>query len=201
MVKKSNKILLFVSMIPENIELEDIYPAQRQEQIDRCSNIKVKIEKFYAWKMLTKAISEYIGEDISKVSFCKNENGKWSCDKCFFSLSHSDGVVAVVVSRESVGVDIEHLKRYKKGIERLVLTDKEHFEISGLSEDKIAAFTIKKWTQKESIFKMLDKKGFSPTKIEVSSFNVNSREMTFDGEKYMLSVAADDISDIELQII
>ena len=64
-------------------------PEVRKKEIESCSNFKVKQEKFYIWKLLETAIKECYDVDPKEVVFKKQDNGKWVCDRCFFSLSHS----------------------------------------------------------------------------------------------------------------
>ena len=104
------KTVVFAARLPDTYLYEPIYPPERQAEIEKCSNEKVKREKYFVWKLLEYAIFNTIGEPIENFNFEKNPNRKWVSDRVYFSLSHSDGVVAVALSDREVGVDIERIR-------------------------------------------------------------------------------------------
>ena len=190
---------VYTAIIPDRDVTESVYPPLRQAEIDRCSKEKVKREKYYVWKLLEYAISCEFGEDMKNIRFEKNERGRWLADKLFFSLSHTDKVVAVAVSDSPVGVDIEAVRRHREGLERHILTEGEMAELRGLDADTAWEHIIKRWTQKESIFKLGDRPTFEPTKIETADFSVVTRCMEYKFGKYMLSVCSEDSENLKFE--
>ena len=145
---------LYIAVIPDK-PIEKVYPPKRQEYIQSASNKKLISQRYFVWKLLEYSFKNSFGFDFEKLEFKLNEQGRWECDECFFSLSHSNNVVAVAVADSPVGVDIECLERsvpdtlYKK-----ILTDKEMSEYIYMEKSKQKKYLIKKWTAKESLFKI-----------------------------------------------
>ena len=72
-------------------------PEERAKELSSIGNATVKREKEAVWGLLLAAIGS-LGMNPDDVTFGRTENGKWFCDKFFFSLSHSHGAVAVAIS-------------------------------------------------------------------------------------------------------
>ena len=81
---------VYIAEIPNQSEWGEVYPPARQAEIDAVKNEKVKREKYYVWKLLEYALLHAFGKRIEEISFTKSVNGKWECDFCYFSLSHSE---------------------------------------------------------------------------------------------------------------
>ena len=184
--------VVYAARIPDGEMSDVLYPPERQSEIDRLSNEKVKREKYFVWKLLEHAISETVGEPIENFAFERLPNRKWVSDRLCFSLSHTDGVVAVALSDKSVGVDVESVRAHREGLERSILTEKELKELSLTETDFFWDYIIKRWTQKESIFKAQEQKCFEPTKIEASEHCVKTETLELENERFMLSVCAHD---------
>lgn len=195
-----NETAVYVAAIPNTDVIGEVYPPERQADIDRCSNPKVKKEKYFVWKLLEYVIADNFGEKIENISFEKQQNGKWVADKFFFSLSHSDSVVAVAVSGKSVGVDVETIRKHRDGLESYILTEQEMAELCRLDRADSWEYIIKLWTQKESIFKTLDRKTFEPTKIETLNYPVRTEKIELPTGKYMLSVCAECVDDVPFKV-
>ena len=75
-----------------------------------------------------------------------------------FNISHCDGFVAVGVSNDPIGIDIEKVKACKEAMMKKILTDKE-YQYLQMAECKEHAF-FKFWKLKESYLKWCGK-GFS----------------------------------------
>lgn len=185
------KTVVYIAEIPERDEFSPVYPLERQEEIERYSNPKVKREKYFVWKLLEFALSDSFGIDMTELDIKKNENGKWTADKIYFSLSHTGGAVAVAVSNKNVGVDVEAVRRQRAGLEERILTPAELCELAELDGDASAEYVIKRWSQKESIFKTLDRKAFIPTSIAADEFSVRTEKIELSGQTYMLSVCSE----------
>ena len=186
-------------IIPNDGDIEPVYPEERAMEIDRVGNDKVKREKYFAWKLLEDTVEKRYGRPFTDFTFEKNENGKWTCGDFFFSISHSGDVVAVAVSEKEVGIDVERVKRHIDGLEERVMSEAELQRFYRADPDKRQEMFIKLWTQKESIFKTLNEKSFLPSTIEAESFNTYTKRLEFDGEAYYLSVCGEDVSDMDWQ--
>ena len=198
---QKNRILLLISNIPDALEPIEVYPSERQKEIEACANERVRLEKYYAWSILLSGLSDFLGDDAANVAFYKNENGKWHCNSCSFSLSHSDGVVAVAISQQNVGVDIENVKRHRNGIERVIFSESEQNALFTVDESLRESFIIKKWTQKESVFKTLDKNRFVPSLIDPTEYTVWTEKIDLCDKRFFVSVCADDVTMVDMKII
>ena len=191
------KTAVYTAVIDPNIPLSEVYPPERQAEIDRCLNENSRLEKYAAWRLLETALCEGLGiSSVESVCFSKDIYGKWSCDRCFFSITHSGGVVAVAVSDKPVGVDVEVIKRYREGLEAKILTPAEYTALEGLDRRAAEEYIIRKWSEKESIFKTLDRKGFEPLKIETSEYSVTSEVLDILNKRFVLSVCSKDTEEI-----
>lgn len=188
---------VYVAAIPDDCAFDAVFPPARRQEIASCSNPAVKRQKYAVWKLLEYALKRSFGYDIRKLKFAKGDNGKWTSSECEFSLSHSNNAVAVALSRRSVGVDIEAVAAVRDELSARILTDAELATYSALSADK-QEYLSRKWTEKESLFKMSNEKNFCPSNIDVSGQNLRTERLTVDGNEYFLTVASDDIAKFRL---
>lgn len=187
---------VFTAQISDDVDVDEVYPPLRNEEILSCKSEKAKREKFCAWKLLEFAFLRAFGRDIREISFRKTENGKWECDFCYFSLSHSHGAVAVALSDSPVGVDIEKISplHNRKGVAEKVLTQTEKAEYQRLAvcPKQAERWLLELWTKKESLFKTGTFARFVPSAIETGTAFVQTKLLCVDGEDYFLSVATKD---------
>ncbi len=188
---------VYLAKIPSETGEDTLYPQARQDEVDACTNDKVKRQKYYAWKLLEYALNRTFGYKMSNLVFEKTKRGKWTTPSCFFSISHSENAVAVAVSRREIGVDVEKIDGVKEGVIQKVLTKSENKEFSAIGVDENARrreYLVGKWTQKESVFKTADSGAFRPSKIETSAHALATKKVCVDGEEYMLSVATENLA-------
>lgn len=69
-----------------------------------------------------------------------------------FNISHCRIAVAVAVSDEPIGIDIETIRPYKDDLARHVLSDSEYESV--VSSSKPDVEFIKLWTRKEAVLKL-----------------------------------------------
>ncbi len=187
---------VFVATIPAEMGSETLYPIERNNEVLACSHEGVKRQKYYAWKLLEYALQRTFAFKIGDLTFTKNKKGKWSVPNCFFSISHSENAVAVAVSREEIGVDIERLSAPKDGFIKKVLTKAETAQLGEVASEMQTQFLIGKWTEKESIFKRENLSAFRPAKINVADYSVASKPIEVNGEEYMLAVATEHLTNV-----
>ena len=159
---------LYIASIPD-APIDTISLAARQALIEKTVNEPMKRQRYYVWKLLEYALKNSFLLQPETIAFSVDENGKWSCPDCYFSLSHCNDAVAVAVSATPVGVDIEKLDRtVAPGLCRKVLTDKELLEYNQLNDSRRHRYLLEKWCAKESLFKVSGGKQFSPCHIETN---------------------------------
>ncbi len=143
---------------PEEL-LEDI----RRGKINACKRESKKHELIAAGHLLREALSDY-GYALPEgpLEFVYNCYGKPYLQEnpLYFSLSHSGDCVLCAVSEEEIGADIEKIEPVSEGIARKILTESETLEWESLPKTEDAEmlrtdWLIQKWTEKESIAKLL----------------------------------------------
>ena len=198
--KKHNGLRVYVTAIPTDArtDLTRIACEQRRAEIEKIKNPRVKAEKLFAWLLLEYAVKADFGCALSSLNPRKTDSGKWVADRIFFSISHSDGIIAVAVSDKPVGVDIqgEVVPRAKNFAEK-VLNERELSELSELTDKDKSKQLIELWSKKEALFKLDGDGVFSPKKIDTKSFvsfvQINEAKGTS-----ILSVASRDYTSFEL---
>ena len=184
---------VYAAKFPFAVESEEIYPPERKQEIEGCSNGQVRQSKYYVWKLLESALMRTFGLKIKDLTFTHTKNGKWECPDCCFSLSHSGALVAVALSKKSVGVDIERKDeaRFDEKLAQKILTEREKKAWEQLEKQRSAALnTI--WTKKEALFKCTGEGGFTPRSLETTGAVLISKELACEDERYILSVASQD---------
>lgn len=183
---------VYIAAIPENEPTGDIACKARREEISSVSNEKVRREKYFVWKLLCYALERSFGKREKKLDFVKKPCGAWSTDGIEFSLSHSDGAVAVAVSRAPVGIDIEsvHSPRSEKIAER-IMTEDEFSRYNELPAEKKVDRLIEIWTAKEAIFKSKHKSDFVPSQYSTLSESFKTDAISLNDKKYVWTTATE----------
>lgn len=189
----------YIAAIPDRGEVGTLSSAERMEEISATKNPRVRLEKYYVFKLLEHALSHSLGIDARDVDFRRGARGGWECDVCKFSLSHSRGAVAVSISDREVGVDIEPLspagaQRYAEKI----LTPAEYDEYMRCPEDRRCELFLSVWCRKESIFKS----GLAPDStvggIETGNYPTKAEAVQINGVNYILSVCSHNMELLEI---
>ena len=185
---------IYFSKIPANALVSELVPAERNAELMSVKNECLCLEKYWSWRTLEFALLHSFGYKMSDLIFSRSQNGKWLCDKCFFSLSHSGGYVAVAVSNTQVGIDIEDVLAFEEKCKDSTVLKRMRRHIAGKSEPypKTPFELLKIWTQKESIFKCKSEKSFNPAKIELTE-DVESLRLTHENSDFLCSVTGKDI--------
>ena len=188
------KTYVYYAKIPKKYTFEKVYPLSRQKEIDSATNIKVKEQKYFVWKLLSVSLNHLFGMDIKQFHFTKKTSGKWVCKEIYFSLSHSKNVVAVAISCEPVGVDLQAMVDLRGKLENKALTKKEKQEFNLLQEEQKQEYLITKWAQKESVFKMKNRLVFKPSKIQASSYSLLNHTFTVGDQNFVLCTSGKNLS-------
>ncbi len=184
-------IFVYYSALNEtNIE-DELYPKERMDEIKQCRSEKVRLEKYQVWHLLEYAMNDALNLDIDNCKFTKLPIGKWICDKCKFSLTHTNGLVAVAVGDADIGIDAELKRTLHTGIEKKILTARELVKFASLPDTQKNKYLIEKWCAKEAIFKSREQRALMPTLIETELCNTQLYNVEIDGKDYVIAVAAD----------
>lgn len=134
--------------------MEKVFPPRRQAQLEETKNHRSRRQRYTAWKLLQYGLRHSQGLDPEQLEFFLDDRGRWSCDRCFFSLSHSGDAVAVAISDAPVGIDMESLQRtVHPALPGKILTGSEQTEFAALEEPQQNQYLLEKWCCKESLFK------------------------------------------------
>ncbi len=181
---------VYVAAIPQEMPMDSLYPAERLQEVLACRNERLRCEKYCAWKLLEHAVKHSTELDFEDLSFTQTPNGKWLCDRFYFSITHSNGVVAVVLSDRPIGVDIEAVDAANTdALQKCILTEHEREIFFSLPEHQRACYLIEKWTGKESIFKCTGERAAPPDRIEAT--DTQSIRLCRNGRSYILSIAGE----------
>ena len=190
------QVVVYYASIPSGDYQLDLPTCERNEEILACTNEQTKREKYFAWKLLLDAIEQNFGKNAK---FERQPTGKWTCDLCHFSISHSDGVVAVAIAQSCVGVDVQKvaLPNTYKVVER-VFSQQER-EIYHKIDDIVekACYFTRVWTQKESTFKMLDLDNFLQSKPQNYTQFTMEKHVNLQNKDYYVAVACQPICNIK----
>ena len=185
-----NKIDVYVSTIPHNNTFKILFPKERNDEVEKISNLSVKREKYYAWLLLEHALSKTLGLTIEEAELFKDKNGKWRSKKCEFSISHGDTAVTVAISHAPVGIDIEPKdKTIPEGFAKRFLTEDEYYLFSSAADNEKNEFLLTRWCMKEAIFKKIGKKTFAPSHVSTIGERVCDKRFLLNGKEYILAIA------------
>lgn len=187
---KNDVYVLYAPIKEHSIDVP-LYPQDRDSEVRACKNAKVRLEKYLVWRLLERAVREYLDLDFTDTVFYKTECGKWVCPDFHFSLSHTDGALAVAVSMSPVGVDIEGIKKINPELKSKILTERENDCYGLLPEELKNGFLLESWVKKESIFKMNGGEALMPKCIETSEYRVRVEQVKMSHGCCLLAVSTE----------
>ncbi len=189
-MKNGSGICVYITEICKNTQISELFSEERNAEIQSTKNERIRLEKYSAFKLLERAVFEELAIDAREAGIYKNENGRWTGRDFDFSISHTDGAVAVVVSKESVGIDIERVS-YKRhaSLAKKYLNQAEFDEYSALCDEEQEVYFLKKWTAKEAFFKAKNEPQFVPSKVNPTDADASVMTADFFGGKYVLALS------------
>lgn len=207
-INKENKVLnensldVYIAAIPDNMEQSTVYPSDRDKFIRETKGFSKRLERYAVWRLLEIAVKHSFSLSMEEISFSENK-GKWSCDKLFFSLSHTRGAVAAAVSKLPCGVDIEAMERFTRCYSDPRMLQKFQGKLRGEDEN----FTISNprelielWTKKECIYKCFGTEDYFTRKISTFAYESITKSVHLP-EEYIISFCGEAISAAQIHII
>ncbi len=180
---------VYLATLPDTDEMPPLSCALRQADIDGVSHPTVRREKYFVWRLLEYALQRSFGFKSADLTFQK-EAERYYCDKAYFSLSHGDGLLAVAVSRDKVGIDVERVTdRDTRPLAQRVFTPEEWQTYDSLPAEEQGAYFFRTWTAKEALFKAAHREVFDPRCYTASAAEVKTMEKTVGDTTFCLSVA------------
>ncbi len=195
---------VYVLPLEEGLPMEAVYPPQRQQEIAQAQG-ELRQRKQAAWMALEQGLRHAFGADIHKLTFQKTPAGKWTCKEYGISLTHTEGAVAVAVSNDPVGVDMENAQAFapkfaaqpRDSFCRRALTAREQAKYP---DPDLAAF-LALWTRKESIFKRQGGSRFVPNEIETEGSQVRTQAFSVQGQPMVLSVCSPKVGSLSCYLL
>jgi phosphopantetheinyl transferase len=190
---KKSKCYVYFSRIPQDISVSEVFPPERNEEIAGVGNEQLRLEKYWSWKTLEYALFRSFGYRLCDLKFSKSKNGKWTCDKCFFSIACAGGYVAVAVSNMEIGVAAEEVGAFEEKCLDGRFFDSEKKRIVGKKEPcpQTPFELLMLRTQKESVFKRNAKKNLRPVKIQVTE-DVSTVRFVHENASLLCSISGSD---------
>ena len=189
-------VAVYLAQIPEGGTTAPINPPERSAEIEAVSSDSVRLEKYYAWRLLELAVEECFAMELSEASLVKMPSGAWSSPYFSMSISHSGGIVAVALSASgnSVGVDIEPIAplRRQDKMAQWLLSPNDIQKYGELPEEAQLRHLLGQWTSKEAVFKALGESAFKPSELLLEDFDglIENKILSVFGIELSLSVAS-----------
>ena len=187
-----DSVEVFVACLPTRDADGELFPPERQLEVMAKKNRQTQRESYFAWRLFELAALRVTGKSPDALGL-KKENGRWSAENIDFSISHSGGALAVAISSDAVGVDIEPLSAEDDGeriARRFFSADELSLYLSSEPSLRREAF-LRIWTAKEAIFKSRAEAAFAPSEVDSRSQSVYT-DVIYLGEcDYVVSVATD----------
>lgn len=156
------------------------------KELKNITNEALIKQKQQVYNLLYYIFSTDLKQKLSEDAVTKNAFGKPVIENYEISFSHTNGVVAVAVSKDKIGVDIEQIDG-TKNIQKLV---KRIDNSLSEADDENSIYDI--WCKKEAVFKMLGNQiNFVPLNINLSNYNCKTEVLDIIDKRYVLSWAID----------
>ncbi len=135
--------------------LLNLVSPYRREKVLRLKVKDKQLQSLFAKLLLRAVLCDSLGVSNSELSFATTEKGKPYLENrpdCHFSISHTDGLVAVALSENSVGVDVESVKPIDpKLCERFFSQSEQDYVF--MKETEVDQRFFEVWTKKEAFAK------------------------------------------------
>ena len=163
----------------------ELVSAYRKDKVQRLRRMEDRAASLAAGCLLSYALRVYAGIDEQQVVYIKNKSGKPAiidnsdeqfglgnkvdgadplCAAAYrniysdvqFSISHTDGCVAVVIGKKACGIDVERVRRIPDSIINRMYSDEDSEQIKYIEckGKKADLYSTTVWTRREAYGKM-----------------------------------------------
>lgn len=163
---------------------------RRLERIKKSKNTLVIKEQLGSHLLLTDVLENTYFQEIDKIEYIYNESGKpyIKDSSLYFSLSHSNGIIALTVSKEEIGLDIELIKDVKDTLSRRIMNDLEYNTYQSLNKESKKIYFFEVWTSKEAYIKKLGTSiTLNPSNISIEE-DVLLKKINISSNEYMIAL-------------
>ena len=176
----------------ESIFYGEYFSEDERIEFEKYTHEAVRKERIVSRYLKNKYIKDYYIDDSGK---------PLSRDK-YFNISHTHGVVALVIDTVPVGVDIEQIRKYDEDVKRFISSPEE----SQYIKDDQSFFEV--WTNKEALAKA-DGLGLREDVKKIPSLPINAvheyhnhiyLNKTINYDNYVITVSRDSLEEYEIII-
>ena len=164
--------------------------SRRLEKIKKSKNTLFIKEQLGSHLLLTDVLENTYFQEIDKIEYIYNESGKpyIKDSSLYFSLSHSNGIIALTVSKEEIGLDIELIKDVKDTLSRRIMNDLEYNTYQSLNKESKKIYFFEVWTSKEAYIKKLGTSiTLNPSNISIEE-DVLLKKINISSNDYMIAL-------------
>lgn len=163
---------------------------RRLEKIKKSKNTLFIKEQLGSHLLLTDVLENTYFQEIDKIEYIYNESGKpyIKNSSLYFSLSHSNGIIALTVSKEEIGLDIELIKDVKDNLSIRIMNDLEYNTYQSLNKESKKIYFFEVWTSKEAYIKKLGTSiTLNPSNISIEE-DVLLKKINISSNEYMIAL-------------
>lgn len=164
--------------------------SRRLEKIKKSKNTLFIKEQLGSHLLLTDVLENTYFQEIDKLEYIYNESGKpyIKDSSLYFSLSHSNGIIALTVSKVEIGLDIELIKDVKDTLSRRIMNDLEYNTYQSLNKESKKIYFFEVWTSKEAYIKKLGTSiTLNPSNISIEE-DVLLKKINISSNEYMIAL-------------
>ncbi len=164
-----------------------LLPPKRFARAQGCRSKQAYLNTVVGFWLVHHALTR-LAPDTAPQDWCIGETGKpYLADATLhFSLSHTEGCVAVAIDTAPVGVDVQKIAPHREGFAKRWLSEQEEHTVAA-SDDADAAL-CRIWSAKEAAAKQSGT-GLGSTPQTVDTANATHTQLTLSGEQYALAAA------------
>ena len=163
---------------------------KRLEKIKKSNNTLFIKEQLGTHLLLSDILENSYFQDLESLEYIYNDFGKpfIKDSNLYFSLSHSNGIVALIVSKEEIGLDIELIKDVKDNLAKKIMNDIEYNTYQSLNKESKKIYFFEVWTSKEAYIKKLGTSiTLNPSNISIEE-DVLLKKINISSSEYMIAV-------------
>ena len=202
-VQLNNCCVVYVSAFDGSVVVDNVTPTLRNNYIQQCDNEHIKRQRYCVWRLLDYALRQQLGFGVDSFEFTLDASGKWRSNcGVQFSLSHCSSAVAVALSNNAVGVDIEYaLRQIDHKLAGRILSDGELAIYNALPIEKRNNYLLETWCSKESIYKQsCETRSFEANSIVVGQ-GVRISHVKVRNGCYVVAVATEKELDVSTKVV
>ena len=185
-------IKLYLYEFSNHLEFNNLYnrvPEALKNNIKNFKNLDSQKQSLLAWVLLGLALKDEYNLDLLNLEIKYHENGKpfFANSDIHFSISHSNNLVGIAISKQAIGLDLEFFdsnKNYLKLSQR-ILSNEESLQL--LKESQKESYILTNWVIKEAYLKMTGE-GIKPSTFKTKPIKKYFKIFKFNKEEYYLAL-------------